>query len=442
MTRACSRVVVLTDRRFWRRSIGSEQRIASLIEHLVRRGDSLTVAYLGRLSADERAALAAFVARLPGLDVRARASGISSRLADLGSALRAALRSRSRANEPNDPHERFRTRDELEPAHGRRANPLLLERSPARRAYSQRLLREIEPRAVIVEFTRLTTSVHPRDPASPGTTTYLIDTHDLLHQRAQRFREHGATVALDVDLREEIEALATYDVILAIQPGDARTIRALLPEKPVLVVPHGIELPMPAPGVAPGPRPIRLGFLGGRDESNRAGLHWFLDHVWSKLDARFGARIELLVAGQICGAWTRTENGMRTVGTLESIDEFWRSIDIAINPVRFGSGLKIKNVEALAYARALLTSEIGAEGLESAAPEGLRIAETAEAWLAILVDWIEDPAQIEQTGRAGRAYAERHFRPAVAFAELDALLDSLASDSPEPCDGSPGFGVH
>lgn len=441
MTRAGSGVLVVTDRRFWRRSIGSEQRIASLVEHLAGRGEPLTVAYLGRVSGDDRAALATFCRPLPEIDLRTRPSGFSSRLVDLGSALRKVLRERLPGPDRSGSREPSRTREAFETGEGRRANPLLLERSRARRAFTQRLLREIEPRAVIVEFTRLTTTVHPRDPAAPGTTTYLIDTHDLLHQRAERFREHGAAVALDVDLHEEIEALALYDAILAIQPGDARTIRALLPQKPVLVVPHGIDLPIPAPGLAPGPRPIRLGFLGGRDESNRAGLHWFLDHVWPELNARFGSRIELHVAGQICEGWARTVKGMRVMGGVESIDEFWRSIDIAINPVRFGSGLKIKNVEALAYARALLTSPIGAEGLESAAPEGLRIAETPEAWLAILVGWIEDPAQIDRTRRAGRAHAERHFPPATAFAELDGLLDSLRSTVPVSRGALPAFGV-
>ena len=116
---------------------------------------------------------------------------------------------------------------------------------------------------------------------------------------------------------------------------------------------------------------------------------------------------------------------MRWMGTVASIGEFWPAIDIAINPVRFGSGLKIKNVEALAYARALVTSPVGAEGLESAAPSGLRIADTPEEWLAILVHLLDDPVRIEQMGRAGRAHAERHFPPAAAFAELDAYLDGL-----------------
>jgi glycosyltransferase involved in cell wall biosynthesis len=410
VTGASAPVLVVTDRRFWLRSIGSEQRIASLLLHLARRGESVTVAYLGRIGASERDGLERFCATAPRLTVRSRGTDLLGGLQDGLAALVGSLRAVPRPRDTS----------------GRRANPLLRERSPARRQLVQALLREIAPRAVIVEFTRLTSTVHPRDPARTEATAYLIDTHDLLHQRAPRFRANGLVSALEVDVREETEAFATYDAILAIHAGDGGTIRTLVPEKTVLVVPHGIELPVPVPGFVPGPRPIRLGFLGGRDPSNHAGLHWFLDHVWSKLAARFAERVELVVAGQVGATWTRTEKGIRLVGAVESIGEFWPAIDIAINPVRFGSGLKIKNVEALAYARSLVTSPIGAEGLESAAPAGLCIAETPEEWLAILSRFLEDPARIEQTGRVGRAYAERHFPPTAAFSELDAFLDGLA----------------
>ncbi len=389
-------VLLLTDRRFWRRSIGSEQRIASLLEHLAGRRTPIAAAYLGRIERQEREALARFLARLPHLEFHARPLDPVGWLADrLGPGIR--------------PPE----------------NPLLAERRPGRRRFAQRVLRALEPRAVIVEFTRLTPTVYPRPAGAPNPAPYLIDTHDLLHQRAARFREHGAVVDLDVDARDEAAALATYDAILAIQSGEARALRALLPGKPVLVVPHGLALPVPTPGFAPGPRPIRLGLLGGRDRSNAVGLHWFLDQVWSKLGASVGERVELVVAGQLAASWTRMEKGMRRIAAVDSIDAFWPAIDVAINPVRFGSGLKIKNVEALAYARALLTTPIGAEGLEDAAPRGLRIAESAADWLAVLSSWLDAPDEIERTGRAGRAYAERHFAPAAAFSALDAYLDAL-----------------
>ncbi|MEZ4281764.1 MAG: glycosyltransferase [Myxococcota bacterium] len=396
----------MTDRRFWRRGIGSEQRIANLLDHLARRERPVVAAYLGRVPAADRDALAHFAAPLARLSIQAR------RPDPLGW-LRERFAPRPRAAN----------------------NPLLANRSPARRRFVRRLLQALEPRVVIVEFARLTATVHPRPNGARTETAYWIDTHDLLHRRTARFRAHGLALPVEIDAAQEAEALATYDALIAIQANEARALHRLVPDKPVLVVPHGLELPVPVPGFEPGPRPIRIGFLGGRDPSNEAALHWFLDHVWPKLAMRLGDRAEVVVGGQIAARWQRMEHGMRIRRRVDSIGEFWPSIDIAINPVRFGSGLKIKNVEALAHARALLTTPIGAEGLEDAAPAGLGIAESASEWIALLEAWVADPDAIARIGRAGRAHAESHFSPAAAFAALDAALDALdagASTGREP----------
>lgn len=429
MTASRRTLLVVTDRRFWRRSIGSEQRIANLLEHLAHRpGTRVVVACLDRPASAERRALDAFASALPALEIRVRSSTPSARLADalvdtfahafVGSPI-GPLR---RRGSPGDPSP-FRAA------------------SAARRRFVQALLLELAPQVVLVEFLRLTSTVHPR-PARGGARApaYLVDTHDVLHERAARFRAEGASSAFDVDAAQEARALRTYDAILAIQARDAATLRGLVPDRPVLTVPHGLALPSPAPSFLPGPRPLRLGFLAGRDASNRAGLGWFLDTVWPTLVGRFGASIELRVAGALGGEPRRSgaegdamegaekgaaARGVVFVGPVPTIDDFWPTVDVAINPIRFGSGLKIKNVETLAYRRALITTPIGAEGLEAAAPEGLAIAETPAQWVGVLTTWIEDREALARTAEAGRLHAERHFSPTAAFRALDEHLDRL-----------------
>jgi glycosyltransferase involved in cell wall biosynthesis len=207
-------------------------------------------------------------------------------------------------------------------------------------------------------------------------------------------------------------------------------LRHLVPQKPVIVVPHGIE---PANLSALRERsskdqpPTRLGFLGGRDESNQQALDWFVDKIWPKIRSRFGDKVELHVAGQVCHSWHQRSEGIVVVGPIDSIDLFWPSIDIAINPVRFGSGLKIKNVEALAYGRPLITTSIGAEGLESASPNGLRIANSESEWECSLDDWLTHPGSAAKLGRTGRAYAKAHLTEDAAFHDLEIQIDETNS---------------
>lgn len=119
-------------------------------------------------------------------------------------------------------------------------------------------------------------------------------------------------------------------------------------------------------------------------------------------------------------------------GPIESIDFFGRSIHIAISPVRSGSGLKIKNVEALAYGLPQLTTKVGAAGLEDAAPAGLRIEGSSEAWHTMLKKWLNDAQNAIVTGEAGREYAQTYFSERAASVERDAFLRDARKGESDP----------
>jgi glycosyltransferase involved in cell wall biosynthesis len=423
---ARNEILFVTDRRFWRRSIGSEQRIATLILHLARRGEHVAVVYVGRVNRRDRALLTRFLSSAPNLEGLTRRFGRKA----LWHASRKLMR---RPRVPGSSHRApaIESDDALDEAlEGGLERPD--RTSPARRAFVQSVIETRQPRIVIVEFSRLTYTVYPRG-ANAGTCRYWVDTHDILHKRAERYRAAGATVSHPILASQEARNLETYDAILAIQKPEGDQLRDLVPHRPVIVVPHGIELPILPERANDGRQPMRLGFLGGRDESNQHALNWFVDKIWPKIRSRFGEKVELHVAGQVCHAWHPSSDGgsdgIVIVGPIDSIEHFWPSVDIAINPVRFGSGLKIKNVEALAYGRPLITTSIGAEGLEIASPNGLRIADSECEWDRSLDDWLTNPGSATELGHAGRAYAKAHLTEDAAFHALDLQIAETFSET-------------
>jgi glycosyltransferase involved in cell wall biosynthesis len=401
-------ILLVTDRRFWDASIGSEQRIAALIRYLRRRGLPLAVIYTGRLLRAERDALERFQRSCGGLTVIDRRIQASLLLRDALERLGARLRrgGNSVAASPAGPLE---------------------HNSPGRRAFVGRVIRQRSPRVVIVEFTRLASLVWPRPAMGGAEPQYWLDLHDLLHERAERTRGQGFRPAVEVDRETELRAISHFDLVIAIQAREAETLRQLLPESTILLVPHGIDLPeAPSSTPAPASAVMRIGFLGGRDPSNGDALDWFVGHVWPPLRAALGDRAELVVAGQICERWTAPRrDGITIRGPVASIDEFWPQIDVAINPVRFGSGLKIKNVEALAFGRALLTTPVGALGLEDASPHGLRIAEEPADWIETLRVWQEDGEARQRIGARGQAFATERLSETAAYGELARRLEAL-----------------
>lgn len=427
MSQLDDEVLFVTDRHFWRRSMGSEQRIASLVRFFCRRGLRVAVAHVGRIDRRESHRLESFVAECPGLTVVTRPDALRNPIAFIGErSVGTWKRIRERL-----PSRRPRSSAAAlpEPIAGRTP-------SPARRAFVERVIDSRSPRVVVIEFLRLTGLIMPRphlglsghDVRERRQPVYVVDTIDLLHERAESFHAQGLSLDHGIDAEEEARALATFDAAIAIQARDAGTLRRLVPSIPVLEVPHGLSMPKTpyASNTATAESPLRLGFLGGRDASNIQALDWLVDRVWPQLSEALGRSVELHVAGQICSVWKAPHSErIRIWGPIDSIERFWPVIDVALNPTRSGSGLKIKSVEALAYGRPLLTTSIGAQGLEDASPGALRIDDTPEGWIDALLAWAADADLRARMAEQGRTYAYTHFSEEKAFGPLLQYLEEV-----------------
>jgi glycosyltransferase involved in cell wall biosynthesis len=105
----------------------------------------------------------------------------------------------------------------------------------------------------------------------------------------------------------------------------------------------------------------------------------------------------------------------------DAITEIARS-KIAIVPLLSGSGTRFKILEAWAAARPVVSTSIGAEGLNARTGEHLLIADNPSDFAAAIARLLEDPELRRRLGEAGRAlYLDRFTWPA-AWRALDRLL--------------------
>ena len=114
------------------------------------------------------------------------------------------------------------------------------------------------------------------------------------------------------------------------------------------------------------------------------------------------------------------------IGYVDDLDALYAETDIVVNPVTFGGGLKIKCVEALAHGKPLITSPVGAEGIEKGANKAFIVctspAETVEQLNAL----IEDPERRRELATSARAFAEQHFSVQAAYGPLGQIIESVA----------------
>jgi glycosyltransferase involved in cell wall biosynthesis len=80
---------------------------------------------------------------------------------------------------------------------------------------------------------------------------------------------------------------------------------------------------------------------------------------------------------------------------------------VVVAPLRFGTGLKIKCIEALAYGKALVTTSSGAEGLAHGGGDHLCIADTAEAFANAVADLLVNVERRGQLEHNALGFARR-----------------------------------
>lgn len=101
---------------------------------------------------------------------------------------------------------------------------------------------------------------------------------------------------------------------------------------------------------------------------NKYGLRWFLKNVW---DEELASATRLVVAGhrsvsvleklQQEGVWTK---GVKALGTVDDMKKHIAESRVAIIPLLHGSGTRLKCIEAMALKTSIISTSIGAQGID------------------------------------------------------------------------------
>jgi glycosyltransferase involved in cell wall biosynthesis len=216
----------------------------------------------------------------------------------------------------------------------------------------------------------------------PDNTITILDTHDIVFKRVKSFKRLKVIYdGIVLSKQEELNIYRCFDYIILIQKTDLECIAKEIDASRLLLVPHPAILKR---------KMIRktvqnVGFIASQYSPNIDALKWFIEEVWDTIYQKHN--LVLNVYGNIKYSFSSMggfEN--RNIvfhGFADDLEKVYDTLDIMVNPVRCGAGLKIKNVEALGYGLPLITSTHGASGIEDGASKAFLIANSAaEFWLA------------------------------------------------------------
>ncbi|HEY6065588.1 MAG TPA: glycosyltransferase [Thermoanaerobaculia bacterium] len=194
----------------------------------------------------------------------------------------------------------------------------------------------------------------------------------------------------------------------------------LVPQVPRIVVPNGVDLERYTfrPAAARDEIVFYVGDLTWPPHA--AGMAWFRREVWPLVEKnRPQARAEVVGRGTTPG----TDGRFTFFGEGDDTRPHWARAAVAVVPLKAAAGTRLKILEAAACGVPVVSTSVGAEGLDLDDGSEIRIADGAAEFAGAVCDLLADPdARRRQAERARRRVEERYGWTSIGRAFCDELL--------------------
>jgi glycosyltransferase involved in cell wall biosynthesis len=194
--------------------------------------------------------------------------------------------------------------------------------------------------------------------------------------------------------RYERASLSRFHHVIAVSDHDRQQMLEMDPSCAISVVPTGVDTqkyPIAPPAAADPPRII---FTGSMDwEPNVDAVAYFYQDIWPRVRSEFPAAIFQIVGRNPHSRVKQlASDSVRVTGTVPSVADYLRDATLVVVPLRIGGGTRLKIFEAMAMGKALISTSIGAEGLDVESGRDLVLADDAAAFAHAIILLLRDPS--------------------------------------------------
>lgn len=262
------------------------------------------------------------------------------------------------------------------------------------------------------------------------TTAFFLDEHNVYFLSVLRTLLGSRSLLVQLQsLREwlrafryELRMCEKFDCILAMTPKEQAYLRSFLRNERVSRhSPAGIDVSEFPPRVQSRREPSLLfvGYL--RHEPNVTGICTFCEKVFPRIRARV-PEVQLYIAGAEAPPEILELNrqpGVHVLGFVPDLGPFYERCGVFVAPILSGAGVRIKILEAFAAGIPVVSTPIGAEGLEVADGRHLLIAEGQADFAAKIELLLQDQGKGCQLAAAARQLMETRYSWAAIAERLE-----------------------
>lgn len=223
--------------------------------------------------------------------------------------------------------------------------------------------------------------------------------------------------------REEEHAWNSVTASLPISDRDAQCMAAVAPQVPRHVLLPGVSVRIIDPvRIAPD----SVCHLGSMEwMANREAVAWFLQQVWPKvLSQRPAAQFHIAGKGLSRRDPAFFQLGVVNHGEVDNAQDFLRNHGILVVPIRAGSGIRMKTLEALSLGVPVISTSIGAQGLSVVPGKDLCLADDPTEMATRILDLMANREKAIELAENGRFAVAEHYQ---LGANVQAALQFLST---------------
>lgn len=250
----------------------------------------------------------------------------------------------------------------------------------------------------------------------------VLSEHNVEYKLARRLNIPGAKL-LEVF---EVGVCNRVDNVVTVSDTDRETLREKV-ETPIDIAPNGVDVERYRQDrrsetlrdcYGDGPLLMYHGNLG--NAQNAEAVEQLVEELFPRIRKR-QSDARLLLVGANPPRVDR--EGITVTGLVDDLPKYVASADVAVVPLRSGSGTKLKILEYLASGTPVVTTPVGAEGLPLVDGENALIAGTVQGLLGSVERVLSNEPLADRLAESGRALTEERFAWSETLSPYQELLE-------------------
>lgn len=185
----------------------------------------------------------------------------------------------------------------------------------------------------------------------------------------------------------------------------------------IITIPNAITLPTAQPLTA---NPTLL-FIGSYTyQPNVTAAEFLIEQTWPYIHKAM-PEAKLLIAGanpESIRSYQTPPSGVEFTGFVEDLDELYQKIRVVCCPILSGSGTRVKLVEAAAYRKPIVSTRIGAEGLDLVDGEAIFLRDHAQTFADACIELLQNDQLCQRLGNNAYAIASKRYNRAQILQQI------------------------